>query len=235
MMKKIWDKLSFIYILSFYSRRYHTHSRKIAEIIKYDENHVKSCIKYDPENNALPGFERYLNNGWYKYMMARYLYGCGYIKGKKVLDSGCGLGWGSYLISEDAASVLGVDNDKSSVEFASTHWRSENLCFKQWSVAELDRLDGNFDIILSYEVMEHLPYPLLERYVEGMARKLNGNGRVIASSFFPNKELNCKLNDKNTLHVAFHGQDTIKNLFEKKGFSDCSFIGRYMFQAKKKG
>lgn len=41
-----------------------------------------------------------------------------YAKDKKVLDVGCGYGYGSYLLSQKAKSVVGVDLWKERIEGA---------------------------------------------------------------------------------------------------------------------
>src|SRR6266536_3845694 len=65
-------------------------------------------------------------------------------KDKIVLDIACGEGYGSYLISEAARYVYGVDVDSSSVEHAKNKYGKarQNICFKTGSTSEIP-LDNN--------------------------------------------------------------------------------------------
>src|SRR5689334_1297324 len=49
---------------------------------------------------------------------ARYVYARQFCSGKKVLDTGCGTGYGSRHLAEAAQFVVGIDNDSAAVAYA---------------------------------------------------------------------------------------------------------------------
>ncbi|MCK5060999.1 class I SAM-dependent methyltransferase [Candidatus Parcubacteria bacterium] len=85
-----------------------------------------------------------------------------YIKpGMKVLDAGCGEGVLSFMIAEKGAVVIGCDISKLNIEKC----KSLNNIFKfssnvKFIVSDLENLpfkDGEFDLVVSSHVLEHLP------------------------------------------------------------------------------
>ena len=61
--------------------------------------------------------------------VARYAFAARLARGKRVLDAGCGAGYGSAELAKVAASVLGVDVAADAVDFAREHYRLPHLSF----------------------------------------------------------------------------------------------------------
>ncbi|WP_312903102.1 class I SAM-dependent methyltransferase [Chryseobacterium taichungense] len=108
--------------------------------------------------------------------IATYEYAKKFVKDKKVLDYGCGSGYGSHMLSEAAADVTGVDISKEAVDFAAQEYRSPNLKFK--TIAELG--NEKFDIITSFQVIEHVPDD--KEYTSTLKQLLNPGGLLIIST-----------------------------------------------------
>ena len=81
------------------------------------------------------------------------------LEGSVVLDSGCGLGRVSILLSEYGTEVLGIDLDTERLTIArlnAERWRS-NPHFLQTDARELPFPDETFDVVVCIDVTEHLP------------------------------------------------------------------------------
>lgn len=76
-------------------------------------------------------------------------------KHDRVLDAGCGSGTISHFLSLHAGEVVGIDSNRSAIDYAISAYRSPNLDFRLGQFEDLVR-DKPFDRIYCIEVIEHL-------------------------------------------------------------------------------
>ena len=88
--------------------------------------------------------------------LARYAFAARLAHGKRVLDAGCGAGYGSAELAGQADSVTGADVAAEAVDFARAHYGLTNLAFEQASCDRLPHPDACFDLVVAFEVIEHL-------------------------------------------------------------------------------
>jgi 2-polyprenyl-3-methyl-5-hydroxy-6-metoxy-1,4-benzoquinol methylase len=117
----------------------------------------------------------------YNHLMhiASYKFAQQFAKDKKVLDYGCGSGYGSFLLSSVALNVVGVDIDNEAIEKAQNAYSANNL--KYSTIKEL--VDTKFDVIISFQVIEHVTN--VKEYLEKLKRMLNPGGYLLIST--PNR------------------------------------------------
>jgi len=105
-------------------------------------------------------------------------------RGKRVLDAACGEGYGSWLLSSAADSVIGIDHDSGAIEHACTRYATRsNLRYLQGSCTALPLADASVDLVVSFETIEHLEEQ--EAMLGEFRRVLAPAGVLIISS--PNK------------------------------------------------
>ncbi len=114
----------------------------------------------------------------------RYQLASRWVRGKKVLDFGCGTGYGAAILKRAGASrVIGSDNSPAAVLYAKSHFGVPGVHF---CVSDCERAafaDGSFDIVVSFELIEHLDsYP---SYLKEVRRLLPETGLFVVST--PNK------------------------------------------------
>ncbi|HEY6836883.1 MAG TPA: class I SAM-dependent methyltransferase [Gaiellaceae bacterium] len=115
--------------------------------------------------------------------VARYRWATALVAGNRVLDAGCGTGYGSDLLAEAATEVVGVDVDPGA--FADRKPRRSNVSL---TVADLRALPdelGRFDAVVCFEVLEHLDDP--DPALDGLVRVLAPGGILVVSS--PNRDV----------------------------------------------
>lgn len=116
-----------------------------------------------------------------------------YIKSKKVLDVGCGLGGMAYEMSFYASIVDGIDINKKIID--SINRSKSNLNFYSFSIQEYG-IKG-YEVITSFQVLEHLKNDV--DALKKMKKLLKKNGYIIFST--PNSDTLKKYNFKITKKI----------------------------------
>lgn len=119
------------------------------------------------------------------------------VAGKKVLDVASGEGYGSSIMADVATSVTGVDISEEAVQHAASIYNKSNLTFLQGSATALNFADALFDIVVSFETIEHLAEQA-EMLAE-IRRVLRPNGLLVISS--PNRPI---YSEESGEHNEFH-------------------------------
>ncbi|HET9049984.1 MAG TPA: class I SAM-dependent methyltransferase [Chiayiivirga sp.] len=145
---------------------------------------------------------------WYEHMH-RYAFAQPLARGLRVLDAACGEGYGSALLAGQAASVMAVDISADAVAHARSRYGAHaNLRFEVGDATELDALaDGSFDLIVSFETLEHVEAQ--ERMLDGFARLLSPNGLLLVST--PDKH---NYTDVSGVVNEFHVRELYRPEFE---------------------
>lgn len=88
--------------------------------------------------------------------ISRYLFASRLCRFKKVIDLGCGTGYGSAELARKAESVVGVDISGDAVLSARETYQAPNLTYHVASLDQLPFADGSFQLGVCFEVVEHL-------------------------------------------------------------------------------
>jgi protein-L-isoaspartate O-methyltransferase len=84
---------------------------------------------------------------------ARYAFALRAAAGKRVLDAGCGTGYGASELRSVASRVVGVDIAPEALAWAS---RFDGVALARASATTLPFADACFDVVVCFEVIEHL-------------------------------------------------------------------------------
>ena len=79
-----------------------------------------------------------------------------FAEGKVILDAACGEGYGSSVLAEVAETVVGLDVDANTINFANSKYAKNNLTYMIGNVTSLPFPDHVFDLVVSFETLEHI-------------------------------------------------------------------------------
>jgi len=139
----------------------------------------------------------------------RYAFARAACAGKRVLDLCCGVGYGSAMLAEVAASVVGVDRDAATIDAAQAHaGRESGASFVTAdALAYLRSLEpGDVDVVVCFEGLEHLPQ--VEAVAAELVRLVNGGVGMIAS--VPNS---ATFKEENEFHLTDFDLESARALF----------------------
>lgn len=111
--------------------------------------------------------------------MSRYDFAMQFCNKKKVLDGACGTGYGTSLISRVAEISIGIDCDKSAIEYANLVYKNKNTEFKTSFVEATEFNDSEFDVVLSFETVEHTLCP--NSHIREIERIIKPDGIAVLS------------------------------------------------------
>lgn len=121
--------------------------------------------------------------------LKRYEFAASYCSGKNVLDAATGVGYGAYYLSQvcdmpkalsSAYRVVGIDIDPVAIDYGKSKYRSHNLQLEIADVTQTTFADYQFDVICSFETIEHLPN--IPAYLREILRLLKPTGVYIVST-----------------------------------------------------
>jgi SAM-dependent methyltransferase len=135
---------------------------------------------------------------WYEHWH-RYAFAMAVCQGKNVLDAACGEGYGSNLVAGVAREVIGLDISAEAIAHARQRYAGEaRVRFEVGDAAALAFPDRRFDVVLSFETLEHLAAQ--QELVAGFARVLAEDGVLLISS--PDKRTYSEIAGfRNEFHV----------------------------------
>lgn len=150
----------------------------------------------------------------------RYVFASGYVKDKIVLDVACGAGYGSHFLAiKGAKKVYGVDIDKNALKIARTYYSHPSVEYIRGDVLSLPFPDNFFDVIVSFETIEHILDT--EKYISEIKRVLKPDGIFICST----------PNIKYTMHPEYHVHEFYPEEFWElleRNFRNVEKYGQYI-------
>jgi len=155
--------------------------------------------------------------------VSRYVYALKFVKNKIVLDVACGRGYGTYFISKKSKAMVGVDIRKDYIEFARNNYSSNNLQFLESDATKINLSDNTFDVIISFETIEHLQDA--DSFLREVIRLLKDDGILLLST--PNRDLNPQDHSKptNELHVKEYTEMELRESLSRF-FSRVEIMGQ---------
>lgn len=112
--------------------------------------------------------------------------GAGELKGKTLLDVGCGTGRFLQALGQEAIRAVGVDRDFAMLSFAKSHLPAEMAQRVEWIASDAAALpfpDGTFDLVIENTLLCFCHDPV--SVIREMARVCHPGGRILLGELNP--------------------------------------------------
>lgn len=111
--------------------------------------------------------------------LVRYRFAARFTSGLKVLDVGCGTGYGTAILAETASLTIGVDSAPEAIHYAHRAYRRTHLSYTLADCRALPFRDRSFELAVLFEVIEHIREQ--DRCLSELRRVLSPDGILILS------------------------------------------------------
>ena len=118
------------------------------------------------------------------FTIARYKFACKWMRETdRVLEAGCGEGFGCNFFSRHVAEVVGLDIDEPLIEQCRSSYVRDNLKFVIGDITDpaCDQTP-EFDAVVSFEMIEHVTHEEARRMLANCAARLKPGGMMILST-----------------------------------------------------
>ncbi len=154
----------------------------------------------------------------------RYLVARKFCVNKSVLDIACGEGYGSWMLSKVANSVLGVDVDAATISHADKFYKQKNLEFMIGDAQKIPCQDNSIDVVVSFETIEHICEH--DIFISEKKRVLKSGGTLLISS--PDRKIYSP-DDKTD--NPYHLKELSKDEFSEVLSNNFSNVTQFLQQA----
>jgi ubiquinone/menaquinone biosynthesis C-methylase UbiE len=139
----------------------------------------------------------------------------------RVLDLGCGIGYGSRSICEHVNSLVGLDISEEAIRKARFNYAHSKIRYLVSQGQSLPFANHRFDAVISFEVIEHLSPTNQAAYLSEIARVLTEDGVAYIST--PNRRLTA--GRANPFHIKEFYYEELRR-FLSHYFEDIELFGQ---------
>ncbi|MDO8669413.1 MAG: methyltransferase domain-containing protein [Candidatus Buchananbacteria bacterium] len=159
--------------------------------------------------------------------LQRYHFAKNFSNHKIVLDIACGTGYGSQIIKSGGANhVIGVDISSEAIDYAKNKFNNDHIEFVCRPADDLPFNKAYFDLVVSFETIEHLDDKTRNNYLKELYRTMKEGAQLIIST--PNKLVTSPRRDKprNKYHFREYKLNELKDILTKNNFQIKSIYGQ---------
>jgi len=139
-----------------------------------------------------------------------------------VIEIGFGEGYGTTILAESGADIVGIDVEEKAVLHANGRYGGPRCTFMRYDGRRIPFDDGAFDAAVSFQVIEHIEDD--DRFVSEIARVVKSGGKAYLTT--PNKTYRLKPGQKpwNRYHIREYYPEELAALL-RKHFESVEILG----------
>jgi len=141
------------------------------------------------------------------------------VQNKRILDIGCSIGWfEKFAVENGCREIVAIDIDEKNLLDAKSQVKDDRIKFLRASALDLSQFENDyFDLIVMFDVIEHLPKNTEIDCIREVKRVIKRNGISILS--MPNNHFLSKMLDPAWYFSHRHySKDYIVKFLLKGGF-----------------
>ncbi len=104
------------------------------------------------------------------------------LKDKNLLDIGCGFGWFEHYASQFAKSIVAIEFKSEDLETAKRNHTNSKISFIQNDALNLTFMNEEFDVVVCWEVLEHINPNMELKLFQNAHRVLKSGGLFYLST-----------------------------------------------------
>ena len=138
--------------------------------------------------------------------VAAYRHAATLVAGRRVLDAGCGEGFGTSTLAATATEVVGVDYSEAAIRECRRLWCGQARPNLRFELADLSRpgsFDERFEVVLSFQVLEHMQESTA--FLRALRERLLPGGILVLTT--PNR---LRTVSENPYHVREYTADELR-------------------------
>jgi SAM-dependent methyltransferase len=112
--------------------------------------------------------------------LAAYYKALEYVEARRILEVGCGEGIGASIVARKSDSVVAVDYSEQALSHARSNYGARNIEFVQMEVPPIGFVDSSFDVVICFQMIEHLKKP--GELVKEIGRVLRDDGIALIAT-----------------------------------------------------
>lgn len=147
-----------------------------------------------------------------------YAYASQFVRGRSVLDIGCGTGYGCKMLSQSARFVCGIDYDIEAITYCKEHFSGPNIVYLGMKALQIG-LRRFFDVAVSFQVIEHVSD--IHRFLEQAKYVVKSGGMIFLSTPNVHKPRDGKTSP---FHQVEFNESEFRSLLSQH-FSSCRLYG----------
>lgn len=152
----------------------------------FEEDYFEGYYKSNVGDFSTKDLDRAMSwfRGWFRVLQKNVDLRNG--KGRRAMEIGCSIGGASFVLYDNGFDVVATDISKYAVSKAKKLAKKTNrkIDFDVVNIEKKINVAGKFDVIVCFEVLEHLEDPL--KAIKNMKAKLKKGGVLVCST--PNGE-----------------------------------------------
>lgn len=145
-----------------------------------------------------------------------YLFCAERVTGARVVEIGCGAGYGAYHLAGSAREVHAYDRNLKAIAWARSHYHRPNLIYRVEGV-DPDPEPGGYMVACAFQVLEHLP--LADLFLERLLKLLREGGTLYLTT--PNRLTSA---GENIYHVREYEPEELAQ-FLMRHFHSVELLG----------